>query len=116
MITANIAGSSGPHVRHDRHDRESSYSSSDLEEIERKHHRQNGDPNGGQIDPEQTEADQQAMEDEIKRIRKLIIEHRRKRFCKDYKTWAYLLCVAGIVVGAIVLVILAGMGYISDRH
>ena len=60
-----------------------------------------------------TEEERLAMEEEAKRLRQLIIEYRRKKFCKDYKTWAYLLCVAAVVIGAIVLIILAGMGIIE---
>ena len=53
------------------------------------------------------------MEEEIKRIRQLIIEHRRKKFAKDYKTWAYLFFCSAVVIAAIVLIVLAGMGIIE---
>ena len=74
------------------------------------HQQQNG-PGSGH-DPI-NEEQMLALEEEAKRIRQLIIEHRRKKFCKDYKTWAYLFCVAAIVIGAIILIILAGMGIIE---
>ena len=54
-----------------------------------------------------------AMQEEAKRIRQLIIEHRRRKCCKDYKTWAYMICVASILIGTIVLIILAGMGIVK---
>ena len=54
-----------------------------------------------------------AMQEEAKRIRQLIIEHRRKKCCKDYKTWAYMICVASILIGTVVLIILAGMGLVK---
>ena len=54
-----------------------------------------------------------AMQEEAKRLRQLIIEHRRKKCCKDYKTWAYMICVASILIGTIVLIILAGMGIVK---
>ena len=53
------------------------------------------------------------MQEEAKRLRQLIIEHRRKKCCKDYKTWAYMICVASILIGTIVLIILAGMGIVK---
>ena len=110
MITANIAGASGVRGLDNRRDRgsdsECSYSSADIEEIER-NYTQNG---GAQT---MSEDERLALEEEAKRIRQLIIEHRRKKFCKDYKTWAYLFCVAAVVIGAIVLIVLAGMGLIN---
>ena len=54
-----------------------------------------------------------AMQEEAKRLRQLISEHRRKKCCKDYKTWAYMICVASILIGTIVLIILAGMGIVK---
>ena len=116
MITANIAGSASGHVRHsdrqNRSDSDCSYSSTDLEDIERKIEcKETADfQNGG---TEYTEEERLALEEEARRIRQLIIEHRRKKFCKDYKTWGYLLCVASVVIGAIVLIVLAGMGLIN---
>lgn len=116
MITANVAGSSG-HVRRDRRDSDSSsISSADLEEIERKcndSRRQHNGQGGANSADEYTDEQRQALEDEAKRLRQLISEHRRKKFFKDYKTWGYLLCVATVVIGAIVLIILLGTGVIS---
>lgn len=118
MITANVAGSSGSHVRRDRRDSGSSISSADLEEIERKcndsrrHQNGQGANGSGQVE-DYTDEQRQALEEEAKRIRQLILEHRRKKFLKDYKTWGYLLCVATVVIGAIVIIILLGAGVIS---
>ena len=104
MITANIAGSSGSHLRSSNRDRDQdSVSSGDLEEIERKY------PKNGEI----TEEERAALEEESKRLRQLISEHRRKKFLKDYKTWGYLCCVVTVVILAIVLIILVGAGVIS---
>ena len=73
---------------------------------------QNGvDGSGGQN--QITDEQKQEMEEEIKRIRQLIIEHRRKKFAKDYKTWAYLFFCSAVVIAAIVLIVLAGMGIIE---
>jgi len=118
MITANIAGSAGggSHVRSggDRHRDSDSCNSEDLREIEAelqqhtKHHRpQNGGPDT------RTSQQREADDAEAQRIRQRIIEHRRKRFCKDYKTIAYLSCVGFVLIGAIVLVILFAMGIFS---
>ena len=73
---------------------------------------QNGpDGSGGQN--QITEEQKQEMEEEIRRIRQLIIEHRRKKFAKDYKTWAYLFFCSAVVIATIVLIVLAGMGIIE---
>ena len=74
-------------------------------------YQQNGtDGSGGQ---NQITEEEKQMEEEIRRIRQLIIEHRRKKFARDYKTWAYLIFCSGVVIAAIVLIVLAGMGIIE---
>ena len=107
MITANIAGSSGSHLRSANRDREDDNTDSvleDLEEIERCKYPLNG---------EISDQERQELEAESKRLRQLISEHRRKKFLKDYKTWGYLVCVITVVILAIVLIILVGAGVIS---
>ena len=107
MITANIAGSSGSHLRPNRdRDTDSDYNA-DLEEIERCKY-----INGGEI----SDQERQELEAESKRLRQLIQEHRRKKFLKDYKTWGYLCCVITVVILAIVLIILVGAGVISTDN
>ncbi len=109
MISANIAASS--HLKR-RRDSDSD-SSGDLEEIERKYPSENGNAEGQDNLDCLTQEERAAREEEARRIRQLIIEHRRKKCLKDYKTWGYLVCVAVIVIGAIVLIVLAGAGVIS---
>ena len=62
---------------------------------------------------ERTAQERQADNDKVNQLKKLIGDHRRKKFWNDYKTLAYLSCVAGVIVGAIVVIILAAMGIIS---
>ena len=107
MITANIAGSSGSHLRSANRDRDEDNTDSDynadLEEIERCKY----------VNGEISDQERQELEAESKRLKQLILEHRRKKFFKDYKTWGYLCCVITMVILAIVLIILVGAGVIS---
>jgi len=113
MITANIA-SSGPNYRHSERNRDS-FTSVDLKDlVEERDNLENQQQNGiGTGENQITEDQMLAMQEEAKRLRQLISEHRRKKCCKDYKTWAYMICVASILIGTIVLIILAGMGIVK---
>ena len=117
MFTANIAGSSGSHLRTDHPHRDSnSHSRHNLHEIDRAsmteeekrilnaNSHQRGGEGGDAVDGEPIDPE---------RLQELINEHRRRRFMRDYKTWGYLACVAVVVIAAIVLIILAASGVIS---
>ena len=60
-----------------------------------------------------TDEERKADEDKVNQLRKMISERRRKRFFRDYKNIAYLVCVASVILAAIVLIVLAATGVIS---
>jgi hypothetical protein len=119
MITANVAGSAGSHIRpSDRHRDLDRYNSchdlqNDLDKLEAGLHSKY--TANGVEDPRTEKEILAQIEAETRRIRQLISEHRRKKFFQDYKTWAYLVCIAAVVIGAIVLFILLAMGVIATR-
>lgn len=122
MFTANLAGTSGSHIRTDRdhhHHRDSlNQSRQNLHEIDGgseedvKRHLQvkrfsdeySGSNNERKYDPSDRERGQTNG----------VQENQRKSNCiRDWKNWAYLLCVILVIIGALVLIILAGTGILS---
>ena len=115
MFTANLAGSANSHLRpyDTRRDCHSSHSRLNLSDLDQQSDLEDGRNrlNGSYVEvrnvqdtvPERLEVDPEQLQ-------AILNERRRERFKKDYKTWLYLGFCAGIIIGAIVLIVLAGMG------
>ena len=118
MFTANLAGSASSHLRPFDAKRDSdchTNSRINLHEIgqasvddEGKSRLYGNGNNVEQVNNVQTNYDR--LEVDPERTQSILNERRRQRCLKDYKTWAYLICVGIIVIGGIVLIILAGLG------
>lgn len=115
MITANLAGTAGSHLRTDRSHRDSnSHSRHNLHELlECEAAVEAGLLNHEAGDTRTAEGRQAA---EQQRLQQLIDQYKRRKFLRDYKTWLYLGCVGIVVVGAIVIVILAATGVITGSN
>ena len=100
MITANLAGTSGSHLRPDRNRDSASHSRLNLNDVG--------------IDPEtgekylNGEAGDGTDSETRKRFR-----YRIKRCLSDYKSWGYMACMGIVIVTAIILVILAASGLLN---
>ena len=103
MITANLAGTHGSHLRSERRD-SPAITHSRLNLSDGLDGDGNGDINNGEqaLDPEAA-----------KKLQAMVREYRIKRCLRDYQTWGYLTCVALVVISAIVLIILAASGVLS---
>ena len=105
MITANLAGSHRSCLRSDRRG-----SPTDSCRISRLNLSDglDGEANGDTINGEQT-LDPEAA----KKLQDMVRQYKIKRCLSDYQTWGYLICVAFVVIFAIVLIILAASGVIQ---
>jgi hypothetical protein len=117
MITANVAGSSGSHLRTDRGARESrSHSRQNLNdilesEVAAAEASLSKYKNGNRDMSDVRWTDIEAAE--AKRLQELVDSYHRRRCLSDYKSWGPLVCVASVIIFAIVLVILAASGVLS---
>ena len=116
MFTANLAGSASSHLRPYDTKRDSGSGSrfnldkigqAALDEESKKRLYGNGN-NSEQLNNVQQNDDR--LEVDPERMQSILNERRRQRCLKDYRTWAYLICVGIIVIGALVLIILAALG------
>ncbi len=111
MITANLAGSTGSHLRTDRGH---SHSRQDLNEIlENEAGLHACQYVNGADDPRTEEEKRADAEANAKRLQQIVDEYKRRKCLKDYKTWGYLACVGVVVVAAIILIVLAASGFLN---
>ena len=118
MFTANLAGSASSHLRPFDTKRDSNCHTNsrlNLHEIgqagidEETKSRLYGNGNNVEtVNNLQTNYDR--LEVDPERTQSILNERRRHRCLTDYKTWAYLIFVGIIVIGAIALIILAALG------
>ena len=107
MITANLAGTT--HLRADRHrDSSNSHSRLNLADLDSEIATAEANLNKYQAHQNGTEPDTEAQ-----KLQGIIDEFRRKRCLRDYKNWGYLACVALVLIGTIVLIVLLATGIIS---
>ena len=105
MITANLAGTSGGHLRPDRARDSASHSRLNLNDVG--------------LDPEtgekylNGEAMDEANTGTAKRVQNMVQPKRIKKCLNDYKSWGYMACVGIVIVTAIVLIILAASGLLN---
>ena len=115
MFTANLAGSSSSHLRpyDTKRDSHSSHSRlnlheldqvTEVEEAKKRLYENNVEVRNSQ------DANYERLEVDPEKFQAVLNERRRERFMKDYKTWLYLGLCSLIIIGAVVLIILAGMG------
>ena len=122
MITANVAGILGGD-RKGCGDSNSTLSSDELQEMENQLNEAENSSKKAAVTTDEichqdddlrtVEERQQAHENKVNQLRRLIEEHRRKKCWKDYKSYAVFLCMGSVIIAAIVLIILAAMGIIS---
>ena len=124
MFTANLAGSASSHLRpydsstknDPNYFRSSHLNLNEIEQADEETKKRlfggNSSVDGGGINSLDT--NNERLEIDPERLQSLLNERRRQRCMRDYKTWAYLSCVALIVIGAIVLIILVGSGYLNN--
>ena len=110
MITANLAGTT--HLRADRH-RDSSNSHSRLNLADLDSEIATAEANLNKYQAHQNGQNGTEPDTEAQKLQGIIDEFRRKRCLRDYKNWGYLACVALVLIGTIVLIVLLATGIIS---
>ena len=105
MITANLAGTSGSHLRPDRNRDSASHSRLNLNDV-------GLDPETGEK-YQNGEAGDETNSESAKRFQNMVHQYRIKRCLSDYKSWGYMACVGIVIVTAIILIILAASGHLN---
>lgn len=115
MITANLAGTT--HLRADRHrDSSNSHSRLNLADLDSEIATAEANLNKYNLEnPNGSDSLCNGAEDtEAQKLQGILNDYRRKKCLRDcYKNWGFLACVACVLIGTIVLIVLLATGIIS---
>ena len=117
MFTANSAVSASSHLRPYDTKRDSSHSRLNLHELDQNNELEEAQRrlNGSTLEVRQNnETNCERLEVDPEQLQAILNERWRDRLMKDYKTWAYFGFCAFVIVGALVLIVLAGLGQLKN--